>query len=292
VRVIVGMISVIAFLSACAIVGISDLTRALGQQDAKYSARSIEAGAQVYFEQCARCHGADGKGIDGQGPALSSITFLGKVDQNGLQTTKSQRLADIGWTSSLDNYIRAVTASGIPLKSSNAWDVNHPAFGQAYGGNLREDQIANVARFIENWAQDPVTTGTVEEPKPGAAFTPKPTAAPLSPEQQAGLAVFQKQGCVACHTIKGVSTGSVGPNLSAIGTEAGTIIQSAGYKSSQGKAKTAEEFIQESIMNPNAYIATNCPTGPCPASVMPQNFGTTIPAADLKNLVAYLSSLK
>src|SRR5690242_16306361 len=108
-RVIIGMISVIAFLSACAIVGISDLTRALGQQDAKYNARAIEAGAQVYFEQCARCHGADGKGIDGQGPALSSITFLGKTE-NGLQTTKSQRLADIGWTSSIDNYIRAVTA--------------------------------------------------------------------------------------------------------------------------------------------------------------------------------------
>ena len=42
-RVIVGLISVVGFLSACAIVGLGDLSKALGAQDAKYTARSIEA---------------------------------------------------------------------------------------------------------------------------------------------------------------------------------------------------------------------------------------------------------
>ena len=290
-RVIVGMLCVVGFLSACLLVGLTDLTHTLGQQDAKYTARAIEAGAQVYTEQCARCHGADGKGIDSQGPELSGIDFLGKVE-NGLEVQKSQRLQDIGWTGTLDSYIRAVTASGIPLKSSSVWDVVHPAFGQAYGGNLRDDQITNVALFIENWRQAPNTTGTVEEPKPGEGQVAQATAVPLTPEQEAGKAVFLKQGCIACHTIKGVATGAVGPNLTKIGADAADIINSADYKKSQGKATTPADFIHESIATPNAYIATNCPTGPCAANIMPQNYAEVIPAQDLTNLVTYLASLK
>ncbi len=290
-RVIVGLISVVGFLSACAIVGLGDLSKALGAQDAKYTARSIEAGAKVYFEQCARCHGADGKGIDSQGPALNSIAFLGKTDA-GREVQKSQRILDIGWVGNLDSYIRAVTTSGIPLKSSNQWEVIHPAFGQAVGGNLRDDQITDVSRFILNWAQNPATSGTIDSPKPGAAFVPKPTSAPLTPEQEAGKAVFLKNGCNACHAIKGVAQGNIGPNLSAIGTDAAAIITAADYKASQGKATTVEEFINESITAPGVYIAAKCPTGACPANVMPPNFKTTIPDADIKSLVAYLVSLK
>jgi mono/diheme cytochrome c family protein len=274
------------------LVGLSDLTRTLGQQDAKYSARAIEAGAQVYYEQCARCHSADGKGIEGQGPELSGIQFLGK-EENGVETQKSQRLQDIGWAGTLDGYIRAVTSSGIPLKSSNVWEVVHPAFAQSYGGNLRDDQIENVAAFIENWRQAPNTgTDLIEEPKPGEGQVAQATAVPLSPEQQAGKDVFLKQGCIACHTIKGVSTGAVGPNLSKIGADAAEIITSDGYKQTQGKATTPEDFIHESIISPNTYIATNCPTGPCAANIMPQTYGIDIPAQDLTNLVTYLASLK
>lgn len=290
-RVIVGLIAVVGFLSACAIVGLGDLTKALGAQDAKFNARSIEAGARVYFDQCARCHGADGKGIEGQGPALSSIAFVGK-SEGGREVQKSQRIQDIGWVGNLDGYIRAVTASGIPLKSSNEWEVTHPAFGQAYGGNLRDDQINDVSKFILNWQQNPATSGAIDSPKPGAAFAAKPTAIPLTPEQEAGKAVFMKNGCNACHAIKGVAQGAIGPNLSTIGTDAAAIITAADYKASKGKATSVEEFINESIVDPAAYIAPKCPQGACLANVMPANFKTTIPDADLKSLVAYLSSLK
>jgi mono/diheme cytochrome c family protein len=295
VRVIVGMLSVVAFLSACLIVGLADFTQTLASRDAKYTARLIEQGAVVYNQQCARCHGTDGKGIEGQGPALSSEYFLGKVDESGNVVQRSQRLQDIGWTGQLDAYIRAVTAAGIPLKSSNAWDVAHPAFSQNYGGNLRDDQIDNVTKFILNWQLAPVPssdTALINPPKPGEGQTPRPTAVPLTPEQEAGKQVFLKQGCIACHTIKGVATGAVGPNLSKIGSDAATIIASAEYKSSKGKATTPEEFIHESVVDPNAYIAPQCPTGSCAANIMPQTFGTTIPATDLNNLVAYLSTLK
>ncbi len=290
-RVIVGLISVVGFLAACAITGFSDLTKALGEQDAKYTARAIEAGAKVYFDQCARCHGADGKGIEGQGPALSSVTFLGKKEGK-IEVQKSQRLLDIQWVGNLDGYIRAVTASGIPLKSSNQWEVTHPAFGQAYGGNLRDDQINDVSTFILNWSQAPATAGIIDSPKPGAAFTPKATAVPLTPEQEAGKTAFLKNGCNACHAIKGVAQGNIGPNLSTFGTTAATRFTEADYKTSQGKAATADEYIHESIINPQAFVVAKCPQGACPSGVMPPTFGKTIAEGDLKNLVSYLASLK
>lgn len=290
-RIITGVVSVLVFLSACAIVGLGDLTRALGQQDAKYNARAIEEGAKVYFDQCARCHGLDGKGIEGQGPAMNSLTFLGRVEGDR-EVEKSQRLADIEWIGSLDSYIRAVTAAGIPLKSSNVWDVVHPPFGMAYAGNLRDDQIANVSKFILNWRQNPATTDVIEQPKPGEAFGPRPTAVPMTPEQEAGLAVFQAQGCGACHAIKGVANGAVGPNLNKIATEAEAIVTADDYKSSAGVATNAKEYIQESIVNPNAYIYPKCPQGACLANLMPPNYGETIPADGLNSLVEYLLSLK
>ncbi len=292
VRVTAGILAVVAIMSACAVAGIADLTRALGQNNAKYTARAIENGADVYTLQCARCHGADGKGIDGQGPELSGVIFLGQVDVNGNEITRSQRLADIGWAGTLDGYIRAVTAAGIPLKSSSVWDVVHPAFGEAYGGSLRDDQIADVATFILNWRTAPYTAELVEAPKPGTATGPQPTAVPLPPEQEAGRDVYLRIGCIACHTIKGVATGSVGPNLSKIGSDAAAIIASDAYKKSRGKATTPEEFIRESIVDPDAYISTNCPTGPCAAGVMTQNYGQMISPADLQSLVTYLAALK
>ena len=289
-RVIAGVIAVVGFLSACAIVGLSDLTRALGAQDAKYNARAIEEGARVYSEQCSRCHGPDGKGIEGQGPALSSISFLGKVE-NGVEVQRSQRLQDIGWTGSLNSYISAVTEAGIPLKSSNEWDVIHPAFGQAYGGNLREDQIDNVTKFILNWQQQPYTSDVIDSPKPGEGFTPRPTAIPLTPEQEAGRDVFLKQGCNACHTIRGVANGNIGPNLTTLYEEATKWIASAEYKAAGGAATTPEDYIHESIVNPNLFTVPECPSGACPAGVMPPNYQEVIPPADLESLVTYLSSL-
>ena len=291
VRVVAGLLGVLVFLTACAIVGLSDLTRALGQQDSKYHARAVEEGAKVYFEQCSRCHGPDGKGIEGQGPALSSVNFLGRTE-GGREVQKSQRLIDIGLIGNLDSYIRAVTAAGIPLKSSNQWEVVHPAFGQAYAGNLRDDQIANVSKFILNWQQSPFNTDVLDSPKPGESLGPKPTTVALTPEQEAGKAVFQKQGCGACHSIRGVANGAVGPNLNKIGADAETIISAADYKSSQGKATTAEEYIHESIATPGAYVYPKCPQGACLANVMPPNYKDTIPEADIKSLVAFLSALK
>jgi hypothetical protein len=88
---------------------------------------------------------------------------------------------------------------------------------------------------------------------------------------------------VACHTIEIVSTGAVGPDLTNIATVAATRVE----------GQTAEEYITESILDPNAHIAPDCPTGPCPdPSVMPATFGEQLSDEQLTNLVLYLLSLE
>lgn len=280
VRILAGLISFIAIMAACIVTGVADLTEALAERDTIYRSRLIEEGARVYMDQCARCHGVEGKGIEGQGPSLSSSNFF------------NNRVREVGWNGTLETYISAVTKSGIPLKSSPVWEVTHPPFLERFGGPLREDQIDNVVRFVMNWKQAPIDSAdVVEAPKPGEAFAPLPTPVPLTPAQEEGREIFLKNGCNACHAIRGVATGAIGPALNRLYEEALMWINSEEYKASQGQATTPEEYILESIVNPQAFITPQCPQGPCPAGVMPPNYADTIPPADLEKLVDYLSTL-
>ncbi|PWU24411.1 MAG: cytochrome c oxidase subunit II [Candidatus Rokuibacteriota bacterium] len=86
-----------------------------------------------------------------------------------------------------------------------------------------------------------------------------------------GKSVFAAQGCSSCHTLTAAgATGTVGPDLDKLSAEA----QKAG--------KPLDQFVKESIVNPNAYIEPGFPSG-----VMPQTFGQ-LPKAQLDALVAFL----
>lgn len=119
---------------------------------------------------------------------------------------------------------------------------------------------------------------------------------PLTEAQERGKQVYLQAGCTACHAIRGVGNqGAVGPSLSRIYTVAQERIASDDYKNNvkgQPPATTPEEYIRQSILYPNAYIAPKCPQGPCPANVMPQNYGETISKEDLEKLVDYLTTLR
>lgn len=97
------------------------------------------------------------------------------------------------------------------------------------------------------------------------------------------IAAVTKGTCFACHVIPGIPTavGQVGPNLSEIGATAATRIP--GY--------TAEEYIHESLLNPNAFVAPECPTGPCLPNLMVQNLGDILTPEEIDAVVAYLTTL-
>jgi cytochrome c oxidase subunit 2 len=88
----------------------------------------------------------------------------------------------------------------------------------------------------------------------------------------AGKTVFASQGCNGCHTLKAANaTGKVGPDLDKLKT----------YAAAAGKP--LEQFIHESIVDPNAYVEKGYPR-----SVMPPNYGKSIPKDQLDALVKFL----
>ena len=102
-----------------------------------------------------------------------------------------------------------------------------------------------------------------------------------------GQALFGTLPCVSCHDVtKPWPGGDICPNLGNIATEAARIVRSRDY---HGKAKSAAEYIRESIVDPNAYIVPGASYRTADGnSVMPKDFGATLTGAQLDDLVAYL----
>lgn len=108
--------------------------------------------------------------------------------------------------------------------------------------------------------------------------------------QELALGAFQKGGCAACHVIPGVpgATGTIGPDLSQVRKDADEYLSSGVY---QGKATTAEAYIEESILDPAAFLTPACPSGPCQAGLMPATFGQVLSSEEVKAAVNYLLAL-
>lgn len=104
------------------------------------------------------------------------------------------------------------------------------------------------------------------------------------------LAAFQKGTCGSCHTIAGIpnAAGVIAPNLTDINAAAKEHFKNEGYT---GKATTTEEYIRESIQDPNLFVAPTCPTGACAPNVMPATLATTLTKDEINSIVTYLSGL-
>jgi cytochrome c oxidase subunit 2 len=81
-------------------------------------------------------------------------------------------------------------------------------------------------------------------------------------------------GCGGCHALAAAGTsGAVGPALDSLSSDA----QKAG--------EPLDAFIKSSIVDPGAYVPSGYQDG-----VMPTNFGTTLSATDIDDLVAFISA--
>jgi nitric oxide reductase subunit C len=101
--------------------------------------------------------------------------------------------------------------------------------------------------------------------------------------QQATLGKDKVPGCATCHSVE-PNKKLVGPSLAGIATDAANTVKETGYK---GQAKTAQDWLRESITNPNADVAEEFQP-----NVMPQNLKDELSSQEINSLIAYLMTLK
>ena len=138
------------------------------------------------------------------------------------------------------------------------WAVGH------YTGHQGGTKTVTVAA-----SSAPATT-TAAAPATTKAATTTAAAAPAAN----GKSVFISAGCGACHTFKAAGTSAkVGPDLD---TAPAVDAKKAGMP--------LAAFVKQSIDDPNAYISPGFPKG-----VMPSNFASSLGAAKVDALVAFIT---
>ena len=114
------------------------------------------------------------------------------------------------------------------------------------------------------------TSAIVMQPTAFAAWVEQQRNALKAPPGEAGKSVFAANGCASCHTLQAAgASGKVGPDLDKLPT----------YAKQAGKP--LEDFVRESIVDPNAYVQPGFPKG-----VMPPF--STLPKDQLDALVQFL----
>ena len=86
------------------------------------NAVAVSAGQTIFQNNCTLCHGDSGQGTPGR-PALN--------DKHFLDTTN-------------DDVIFSVISSGVP-------NTEMPAWNQAHGGPLTDEDVQNVVAFLRSW---------------------------------------------------------------------------------------------------------------------------------------------
>jgi mono/diheme cytochrome c family protein len=134
-----------------------------------------ERGATLFAENCAVCHGADGRG------------------RIGATLTRDFPAIDV------DAFLRQTIASGIEGSRMPAW-------AEANGGPLSNQAVADVAAYVE------ALSGGAMPAAPAPTIAPVTVVAPpdVSGNASQGAAVFA-QNCAVCHGARG--EGRIGATL-------------------------------------------------------------------------------
>lgn len=194
----------------------------------------IEQGATLYSTHCRGCHGIRGEGVGQLGPALADEHFF------------TARLAEVGWQSTLHDYVVSTTAHGRmigtrPVYAGNGASAVMPPWDQRYGGPLRQDEIDALAAFILNW--QPTAMGRVQ-----LSVLELPEESPNDPKLiSSGEQIFQ-QDCARCHIYKSIAQATLpGPDLTDIAVQAG----------SRREELTGPDYIRESLLIPEAHVVSD-----------------------------------
>jgi mono/diheme cytochrome c family protein len=160
-HVAVAFVLTLAILASFQIYLLREPVR-IASVEASDKAIAVNAGQALFKTDCTLCHGSNGEGD--VGPALNDKTFL--------NTTS-------------DDTIFSVISSGVP-------GTQMPAWNQAHGGPLTDQDITQVVAYIRAW--QPTATDIRSAPPRG--------------DSGRGRTIFNSV-CVTCHGDNGVGTDKV-----------------------------------------------------------------------------------
>ncbi len=146
--------------------------------------------------------------------------------------------------------------------------------------------IIGIMCVVALWTADRILTAGAPKEDTGdasgkAGQAVSRAAVPLATGKEPIETIFVQSGCPVCHTIPGIraAQGREGPKLE-LGTTARKRLANPGY---HGTAGTEWEYVQESILNPGAYLVEGYPD-----RVMPGWYGRKLSAAALDKMIHYL----
>lgn len=277
-HIALGSLAILLTLAVLAIVGVDEPERMQAFTIA-YESRKIEEGALLYENNCRTCHGPQGRGIPGVAPGINIASLF-----NG------ERLAEVGFSGTLDDYVQGVIAAGRPVPSAGtSYPQRMPTWGQEFGGPLRGDQVDALVAFVLNWEEEALAAAEGATP---AAPRGEPIGTDISvqlpegdPDEGAALSQDSAVGCAACHEISAVGPAwAAGGGQPGIGARAGARIESGDYT---GEATNAREYLLESIVRTNVYIVDGYE-----ANIMPGDYGQRLTAQQVADLIVYMETLR
>jgi mono/diheme cytochrome c family protein len=125
------------------------------------------------------------------------------------------------------------------------------------------------------------TAAPMPTPTPATEVTPTPTPPPangVNDPVARGQMLVQNQGCVACHSTDGTTL--VGPTWQGVYGHEVTL--------ADGTTVVAdEEYLRESIVDPNAQIVEGFFPG-----IMPGNYRDMLSDEDIDAIIAYIRTLQ
>lgn len=271
-----GTASVVLGIVAASVIAINEPAR-MGEFAAAFQARQIENGATLFENNCRTCHGPQGRGIGGVAPALNTSALF-----------DGSRLDEIGYSGTVEDYVRGTIAAGRPVPSQGAtYPQRMPTWSREFGGPMRDDEIESLVAFVMNWEQPALARAepTPSVPEEEAVGTDITVELPAGDAESGQALAEGALGCTACHILS-----TTGPawaeegETPGIGARAAARIEQENYT---GSAETAQQYLFESIVQTNAHI-----TEGFEANVMPGDYGQRMTDQDLADLIAYLETFQ
>ena len=282
VKVVIGTIAFMLTMIVLGYAALREPERLAAFTEAR-EGRTVETGANIYINNCATCHGVEGRAEECIDAAGNTIGCQGLPLNNYFLVCGDtpERVTETQFEGTKAQFIERTIAAG---RSGTVM----PAWSARYGGPMRDDQVQNVAAFVLNFANEEFCA--VEPSRFAwpdsvddllAMDNDEFTAVPGDAEN--GAALYVSYGCSGCHgQIDQDGTNGTGPWLGNIAEVGATRVE----------GQTAMQYVYSSILHPDDFIAPDCPNGPCTSpSAMSKDFATRIGGntpQDMLDLLAFL----